>query len=73
MSMEVRIEKIGEVQRLNKAGSLEQQMEVVFHVGDDGPFSIITPSASFSQVKATAQMNERAAEIRALREIGSSS
>lgn len=73
MSMELRIEKIGEVQRLNKSGALEQQMEVVFHVGDDGPFRIALPSSSFSQEKVTVEMEQRAAEIRKLREVVESS
>jgi len=69
MSQDARIEKIGEVQRVGSSGQLEQQMEIVFHVGDDGPFRIIQPSSSFSHVKARAAMEERASEIRKLREL----
>jgi hypothetical protein len=68
MPHETSIEKIGEVQRVNNKGALEQQMEIVFHVGDDGPFRIIMPSSEFSEVKARSAMVERAAEIRKLRE-----
>lgn len=69
MSMNARIETIGEVSRVGKSGQLEQQMEIVFHVGDDGPFRIIQPSSSFSHTKAIAAMEERVSEIRLLREL----
>jgi hypothetical protein len=68
MPHKTRIVKIGEVQRVGKSGQLEQQMEIVFNVGDDGPFRIVQPSSEFSEVKAIAAMDFRAEQIRKVRE-----
>lgn len=65
------IKSIGEVQRVGKTGDLEQQTEVVFTVGDDGPFKIVMPTSEFSVDKVRPLLEKRAGEIRQVRELES--
>ena len=61
------IERITEVQRVGKNNALEQQIEVVFNVGDDGPFRVFTPASEFSEAKILPLVEKRAAEIAKVR------
>lgn len=61
------ITKIEEVARPNAKGALVPHMQISFEVGDDGPFTEVIPVPEFSEEKARARIEERAAQIRKLR------
>lgn len=71
MTMKRTIKSIAEVQRVGTTGTLEQQTEVVFSVGGDGPFRIVMPTSEFSAEKVRPLLEKRADEIRKVRELES--
>ncbi len=62
-----KIVSIKESFRLNDAGDSTQTKQILFRVGDDGPFSVEIPTAEFDPDKVRALLEAEADKIVALR------
>lgn len=64
--MEVRIESVREAFRIDRAGNTSMVTVILYMVGNQGPFTYETPTADFDDARVKAELESRAAKIRAL-------
>lgn len=63
---ELNILRVGEAFRIDETGQTRTVMVVMYKVGPHGPFSFEVPAADFDEVKVRAELETRAAKLRAL-------